>query len=114
LTAKQLAAIRETGGLVGVNFATSFLRADGARDADATIDLVIDHLAYLLKHVGEDGVGLGSDFDGAKMPSGIASAAGLPNLVEAMRGRGFSELLIEKVCFGNWLGVLAATWGPAG
>src|SRR6516165_1162978 len=45
LTDKQLAAIRETGGLVGANLATAFLRPDGARNADASIDLVVDHLA---------------------------------------------------------------------
>jgi membrane dipeptidase len=109
LTDKQLAAIRESGGMVGVNFATSFLRPDGLRDADASIDLVVDHLAHMLEHVGEDGVGFGSDFDGAKMPSGIGTAAGLQNLVEAMRTRGFGEPLIEKVCFRNWLRVLGQT-----
>jgi membrane dipeptidase len=114
LTDKQLAAIRESGGLVGVNFATSFLRPDGARDADASIDLVVDHLAHMLEHVGEDGVGFGSDFDGAKMPSGIGTAAGLQNLVEVMRTRGFGEPLIEKVCFRNWLRVLGQTWGETG
>jgi membrane dipeptidase len=114
LTDKQLAAIRESGGLVGINFATSFLRPDGARDADASINLVVDHLAHMLEHVGEDGVGFGSDFDGAKMPSGIGTAAGLQNLVEVMRTRGFGEPLIEKVCFRNWLRVLGQTWGETG
>ena len=113
LTDEQLAAIRETGGLVGVNLATAFLRADGARDADAPVGLVLDHIAYMLEHVGEDGVGLGSDFDGAKMPSAIGTAAGLQNLVEAMRGRGFGAPVIEKICSRNWLRVLEATWGPA-
>ena len=113
LTDKQLAAIRETGGLVGVNLATAFLRPDGVPDADAPVDLVLDHFEYALKHVGEDSVGLGSDFDGAKMPSAIGTAAGLQNLVEAMRIRGFGNRLIEKVCSGNWLRVLAATWGSA-
>jgi membrane dipeptidase len=110
LTNKQLAAIRETGGMVGVNFATSFLRPDGARDADAPVELVVEHIEYMLEHLGEDGVGLGSDFDGAKMPSGIGTAAGLQNLVEVMRSRGFGEPLIEKICFRNWLRVLSKTW----
>ena len=113
LTDKQLAAIRETGGMVGVNFATSFLRPDGARDADTSIELVIDHLEHMLEHVGEDGVGVGSDFDGARMPSGMGTAAGLQNLVAAMRARGFGEPLIEKVCFRNWLRVLGQTWEKA-
>jgi membrane dipeptidase len=113
LTDKQLAAIRETGGMVGVNFATSFLRPDGGRDGDTSVDIVVEHVAHILEHVGEDGVGLGSDFDGARIPAGIGNAAGLQNLVEVMRARGFGEPLIEKVCFRNWLRVLAKTWGEA-
>jgi membrane dipeptidase len=64
--------------------------------------------------LGEDEVGLGSDFDGAKMPSGLGNAAELQNLVAAMRARGFDQLLIEKVCFKNWLRVLGQTWGKTG
>jgi membrane dipeptidase len=113
LTDQQLAAIRESGGMVGVNFAVSFLRADGRHEADTPLDLVVDHIAHLIERIGEDGVGLGSDFDGAKMPANLASAAMLPNLVTAMRERQFGEALIEKVCFRNWLRVLGRTWGEA-
>jgi membrane dipeptidase len=113
LTDKQLAAIRDSGGLVGVNFAVSFLRPDGRHDTDTPTELVLDHLEHMLEHVGEDGVGFGSDFDGARIPAGIANAAGLQNLVEAMRTRGYGEPLIEKLCFRNWLRVLERTWGSA-
>jgi membrane dipeptidase len=113
LTDRQLAAIRDTGGMVGVNFATSFLRSDGRQDANTPADLVIEHLEYLLKQVGEDSVGFGSDFDGATIPAGIANAAGLPNLVEIMRARAYDAALIEKLCFRNWLRVLEKTWGAA-
>ena len=111
LTDKQLAAIRETGGIVGVNFATSFLRPDGRQDADTSTELVIEHVEHILEQVGEDGVGFGSDFDGARIPKGIGNAAGLQSLVEVMRTRGFGEPLIEKLCFRNWLRVLELTWG---
>jgi membrane dipeptidase len=111
LTDKQLAAIRDTDGLAGVNLATTFLRPDGARDGDAPIELVLAHIEYMIGHVGEDRVGLGSDFDGARMPSQIGTAAGLQTLVQEMRSRGFGETLIEKLCFRNWLRVLEATWG---
>ena len=107
----QLAAIRETGGIVGVNFATSFLRRDGRHDVDTPIELVIEHLEHILEHVGENGVGFGSDFDGAKIPAAIGNAAGLQNLVEVMRTRGYGEPLIEKLCYRNWLRVLGQTWG---
>jgi membrane dipeptidase len=112
LTDDQLAAIRDSGGVVGVNFATSFLREDGRMD-DAPVELVIDHVGHLLRHLGEDGVSIGSDFDGARIPSGIKSAAGLQSLVEIMRARGLGEPLIEKICYRNWLNVLARTWGAA-
>jgi membrane dipeptidase len=111
LTDKQLAAIRETGGMVGVNFAVSFLRPDGRHDKDTPADLIIRHIEHLLQHVGEDGVGFGSDFDGALIPAELGDAGGLQVLVQAMRKRGFGAPLIEKLCFRNWLRVLARTWG---
>jgi membrane dipeptidase len=70
-------------------------------------------MEHMLEHAGEDGVGLGSDFDGATIPAEIGDAAGLQNLVQAMRKRGFSKPLIEKLCFRNWLRVLGRTWGTA-
>ena len=111
LTDGQLAAIRESGGLVGVNFAVSFLRPDGRRNSATPLDAVVDQIAHLIERLGEDGVALGSDFDGAVIPDDIGSAAGLPNLVAAMRARQFGEAVIEKVCFENWMRVLSRTWG---
>ncbi|MGD9806703.1 MAG: dipeptidase [Hyphomicrobiaceae bacterium] len=111
LTDKQLAAIRESGGLVGVNYAVSFLRPDGKRMTDTPLDMIVDHMAHLIDKLGEDGVGLGSDFDGALISKAIGTVAGLPNLVAAMRARQFGEPLIEKICFENWMRVLARTWG---
>jgi membrane dipeptidase len=110
LTDKQLAAIRETGGMVGVNFAVSFLRADGRQDSDTPVEIIIDHVEHFIKHVGEDGVGFGSDFDGAMVPKGLGNAAGLQVIVEVMRTRGYGEALIEKLCWRNWLRVLERTW----
>lgn len=114
LTDRQLTAIRETNGMVGVNFAVSFLRADARQDLDTPIALVIDHVEHMLKHAGEDNVGFGSDFDGAMIPKELGNAAGLPALVEAMRARGYGQSLIEKLCFRNWLRVLERTWKEPG
>jgi len=113
LTDRQLAAIGQSGGFVGVNFASSFLRPDGRQDKDTPLELVIQHIEHMLAHAGEDGVGLGSDFDGALIPAAIGNAAGLQNLVQAMRERGFKKSLIEKLCFRNWLRVLGRTWNGA-
>jgi membrane dipeptidase len=110
LTDRQMGAIRDSGGMIGVNYAVSFLRADGRHDRDTPVELVIDHVEHMLKQVGEDGVGFGSDFDGAMIPKGLGNAAGLPTLVEAMRARGYGTSLIEKLCHRNWLRVLERTW----
>jgi membrane dipeptidase len=110
LTDRQLAAIRDSGGLVGVNFATSFLRPDGGRDRNTPIALIIQHIEHLLERLGEDGVGFGSDFDGAQIPAELGNAAGLQKLAQALQQRGFDRALIEKLCFRNWLRVLQRTW----
>ena len=110
LTDKQLGAIRDSGGMVGVNYAVNFLRPDGKREADTPLSQVVDHIDHLIRQLGEDKVGLGSDFDGATIPKAIGTAAGLPNLVEEMRARQYGEALIEKICFRNWLRVLKKTW----
>ena len=111
LTDRQLAAIGETGGVAGVNFAVSFLRPDGRHDKNTPIGLIVRHIEHMIKHAGEDSVGFGSDFDGAMIPAELGNAAGLQILVQALRQRGFGEPLIEKLCFRNWLRVLARTWG---
>ena len=56
-------------------------------------------------------MGLGSDFDGARIPGFVGDAAGLPNLVKAMDKAGFGSELIDKICHKNWLRVLEKTWG---
>jgi membrane dipeptidase len=111
LTDRQLAAIRDTGGLVGINFAASFLRADGRMLADTSLNELVQHADHLIEQVGVDGVGLGSDFDGAIIPEAIGDAAGLPKLVAAFRAAGYDDETLQKLCFGNWLGVLERSWG---
>jgi membrane dipeptidase len=109
LTADQLKAIRDSDGMVGLNFATAFLRPDGRMQADTEIEVMVRHLAAMVEAVGETRVGLGSDFDGAIVPRAIGSAAGLPVLIEAMRAHGFGEQLIRGIAYDNWLSLLART-----
>ncbi|TPK90693.1 MULTISPECIES: dipeptidase [unclassified Mesorhizobium] len=111
LTDWQLGAIRESGGMVGLNFATGFLREDGRMNADTSIDIMVRHIDSLLQALGEDGVGLGSDFDGAMIPAPIGDVAGLPKLIDALAARGFGRALIEKIAYRNWLSVLERTIG---
>lgn len=109
LTDRQLAAIRESKGIVGVNFATAFLRPDGQMRPDTSLDEILHHLDYLIEHVGIDSVGFGSDFDGAVIPEEIADVAGLSNLRKAMGRHGYNEETMLKLCHTNWLRVLEKT-----
>lgn len=111
LTDDQLAAIRESDGMVGLNFAVAFLREDGKMLDDVPLEQMLRHLDHLMEHLGEDRVGLGSDFDGAVVPAEIGSAAGLPALRQAMAQHGYDQELITKLCHENWLRVLKKTWG---
>lgn len=106
LTRAQLRAIGETGGMAGLNLATVFLSAQGWDSGRATIDDCLRQLDAMIEVAGEDCVGLGSDFDGAPMPDGLASAADLPALVTAMQRHGFGATLTAKLCHGNWLAFL--------
>jgi membrane dipeptidase len=110
LTDEQLRAIRDSGGMVGVNFAVSMLRSDGRPDPETPLEVMIRHFDHLIERLGEDRVGFGSDFDGTIVPNAIKDAAGLPHLVEALRAAGYDRPLLEKLAFRNWLRVLALTW----
>jgi membrane dipeptidase len=109
LTDDQLRAIRDSGGLVGVNFAVSFLRRDGNNHADTPLATIVEHVDYLIERLGVDGVGFGSDFDGATVPKELGDAAGLPRLIEALRQH-HDEATLRKLCTENWLRVLETTW----
>src|SRR5215472_16061241 len=106
----QLDAIKASGGIVGVNFAVSFSREDGANEADTPLDALARHFSYLAERMGVDHVAFGSDFDGTTVPTELGDAAGLPRLVEALRRSGFSEADLRKLGTENWLRVLDATW----
>jgi membrane dipeptidase len=108
----QLEAIRDTDGVVGVNFAVAFLREDGRRDTDTPLEAMVRHFDYLTNKMGVDHVAFGSDFDGAAIPEQLGDAAGLPKLVDALRTAGFGEDDLRKLGYENWLRVLGATWKP--
>ncbi|MDO9416099.1 dipeptidase [Pararhizobium sp.] len=109
LTDWQLAAIRATGGMVGLNFATGFLRPDGRMNSNTELDVMIRHLDAMLKALGEDGVGLGSDFDGALIPAAIGDITGVQHLLNALIDKGYGRELVEKIALGNWLSVIERT-----
>ena len=111
LTDKQLDAIKTSDGMVGLNFATGFLNEDGSWDADRPLDVIVRHLDYLVERLGESRVGLGSDYDGARVPSAVGDVSKLPNLIAALKAAGYNDALLHKLTHQNWLRVLRQTWG---
>jgi membrane dipeptidase len=110
LTDRQLDAIRDSEGIVGVNFHVGFLRPDGITDAESTtVAHIADHVDYLCDRLGPDKVGLGSDFDGATMPSDLRDAAGLPRLMEELSRRGYDAETLARIGYENWLRVIERT-----
>lgn len=115
LSDKQLDAIRETSGMVGVNFATIFLRDDREKNRSSApnsgLDAILWHVDYLIEKVGIESVGFGSDFDGAAVPEEIGDVTGLVSLRQAMSAHGFDEDTMKKLCYENWINVLERSWG---
>lgn len=113
LTDRQLDAIRDSDGMVGLNFAVAFLREDGRKEPATGMEPVLRHLDHLIGRLGEDRVGFGSDYDGAVMPEVIAGVEKLPGLIEALRAHGYDEPLLAKLAHGNWLALMDRTFGAA-
>ena len=100
---EQIKAIAEKGGIIGVTFVPDFLTNE---KREATIKDVAEHIDYLVKRVGVDYVGLGSDFDGTKvLPLGLEGVDKVPNITEEMLNRGYKTEEIKKILGENWLRV---------
>jgi len=112
LTDAQLDAIARSGGVVGVNFFVGDLRPDGAMDPETPLDVLIRHVRYLAERMGVEHVALGSDFDGALIPTEIGDATGLPRVVRALEEAGFRGAELEGLCWRNWVRVLGESWRP--
>ena len=110
LTDKQLDAIKASDGMVGLNFATGFLRADGGWDPDTPLSTMVEHLDYLVERLGESRVGFGSDYDGARIPAAVGDVSKLPNLIAALKSAGYDDRLLHKLTHQNWVRVLRKTW----
>ena len=75
----------------------------------ADVTLVADHIEHVVKLVGVDHVGFGSDFDGVgdTLPTGLKDVSMYPNLIYHLLKRGYTDGEIEKICGGNTLRVMA-------
>lgn len=106
LTDRQLRQIRESDGMVGFNFAAFFIREDGTADPKMGWEPILRHFDHLIEHLGEDRVGLGSDFDGCLVPERIGDVTGVPRLLDALAAHGYDDALLAKLARDNWLNCL--------
>lgn len=101
LTDDQLRALAAKGGVVGLNFYPAFLR-----EGDAGIDDVLRHTDHMLKIMGEDHIGFGSDWDGIDTtPKNLSHVGDMSRLLEKMEQE-FGGDVMEKIREGNFLRVL--------
>jgi membrane dipeptidase len=71
------------------------------------VSRIVDHIDHIVKLVGIDAVGIGSDFDGIQaVPQDLSSVAQLPNLTAELLRRGYTEADIDKILGGNILRVM--------
>jgi membrane dipeptidase len=71
------------------------------------VSRIVDHIDHIVKLVGIDHVGIGSDFDGIQaVAADLSSVADLPNLTKELLKRGYSETDIDKILGGNMLRVM--------
>ncbi len=83
------------------------LKAWNATGPHATLAQVADHIEYIRRIVGADGVGIGSDFDGiTEVPVGLEDASKFPDLIAELLRRGWTEADVKKVAGLNTLRVL--------
>jgi len=72
-----------------------------------SVSRIVDHIDHIVKLVGIDHVGIGSDFDGVQaVPTDMKSVADLPNLTKELLKRGYAESDIDKILGGNMLRVM--------
>src|SRR4029079_4114220 len=81
--------------------------ADEVKDMRAPFHLILDHLDYIVKLVGVDYVGMGSDFDGISFPpQQMDDVTAYPLITKALLERGYSKKDIRKILGGNFIRVL--------
>jgi membrane dipeptidase len=73
------------------------------------VSRIVDHIDHIVKLVGVDHVGIGSDFDGVQITTAdLATVAELPNLTRELLRRGYTESDVDKILGGNMLRVMEA------
>lgn len=81
-------------------------------DAGVDVGTVADHIDHIVKLVGPDHVGLGSDFDGvSRMPADLLDCSMMPNITKELLARNYSRDDIEKILGGNFMRIFRRVCG---
>jgi len=104
LSDKQLKALAEKDGVIGINYYPQFLNS---HPEQATIDDVVKHIIHVSEVIGSQYVGLGSDFDGInKTPVGLEDVTKIDTLLDKLVKAGFSSEDIANIMGNSFLKVL--------
>jgi len=105
----QQASADEPGDAVHKKIARDRVRAEyyARRLPAVSVTRIVDHIDHIVKLVGVDHIGIGSDFDGVQATTkDLSTVAELPNLTRELLRRGYSEQDIQKILGGNMLRVM--------
>ena len=101
LTDDQFLAIRDMGGLVGLNLFRDYLvERDAPAEGEVTFDEVCAHLEHFLSLGGEDVLALGTDYDSVDTPDWIMRCEQMPDFDARLRQR-FGDTVTNKMLFQN-------------
>ena len=99
LTDEQFKVVRDSGGLVGLNFYKAFLHDEPSQ---ASMEDVLRHTEHFLALGGEGCLAMGGDWDGAALPSDMADGLeAIPRLYELFLRHNYKEDLVERIFYGN-------------
>lgn len=95
--------LRQKGGVVQICLYKGFINPNEER---ASLTDAIEHIDHVVKLVGVDYVGIGSDFDGDGELIGCRSTNELINITVRLLDKGYSRTDIQKIWGGNLLRVM--------
>lgn len=99
LTDDQMRALAQKDGVAQVTFYHGFLRKEG----EASILDAVEHLNHMVRVMGIEHVGIGTDFDGDGGVKGVASASELINFTRRLLRQHYNERDISLIWGGNFL-----------
>ena len=109
LSDRMLRVLGEKGGVAGVNFYSPFLRERGK----AELSDIARHIRRMVRFAGEEGVALGSDFDGfapADCPAGLSGVTDMEKIWAALEKEGFTQRQIEMIAWDNAKRIINDVW----